>query len=69
MRVNSENIPDAFRLEPLKEHDLHEITIEQLQRLLSEETSDRLTSVDYVKYCLERIRKVHHARMQKEYMS
>lgn len=59
MRINSDSIPTVFCLELLKGHDVHEITIEQLQRLLSKEASDRLTSLEHVEYCLERIRKVH----------
>lgn len=59
MRIRSDNIPAVFHLESLKGHNVHEITVEQLQSLLSAESTDRLTSVEYVKYCLERIRKVH----------
>ena len=58
MRIDSDTIPAVFRLERLKGHDLNEITIEQLQRLFSKASTDRLTSVEYVRYCLDRIRKV-----------
>jgi len=58
MRIDSDTIPAVFRLERLQGHDLNEITIEQLQRLFSKASTDRLTSVEYVRYCLDRIRKV-----------
>lgn len=65
MRRDSYRIPEVFRLERLKGHDLNEITIEQLQHLFSEPTTDRLTSVEYVQYCLERIRKVHNPHLER----
>ena len=47
--------PPCFRLGDLKNCDLYEITIEQLQSYLAD---GLITSVDYVKFCVERIRMV-----------
>ncbi len=62
MRKVLDTIPEVFHLGRLKGHDLNEITIEQLQRLLSEDSTERLTSVEYVKFCLDRIGMVRNAR-------
>ena len=48
-------IPPVFRLQHLKSHDLHEITIQKLQLLLS---NLDFSSTEYVRFCLERVRKV-----------
>ncbi|KAI9814317.1 MAG: hypothetical protein M1826_002283 [Phylliscum demangeonii] len=50
-----EKIPALFRLPALHAFDLYETTIEQLQGLFA---SGQLTAVDYVHFCLERIRTV-----------
>ncbi len=60
MTQGSDTIPEVFHLGQLKGHDLNEITVEQLQHLLSEASPQRLTSVQYVKFCLDRIRMVHY---------
>lgn len=48
-------VPHVFRMEKFKSLDLDEITIDKLQHLLADA---RLTSVEYVKFCLDRIHKV-----------
>lgn len=58
MTNGPDTIPEVFHLGQLKGHDLNEITVEQLQHLLSEAATERLTSVQYVKFCLDRIRTV-----------
>jgi amidase len=52
-------MPDVFHLEACRGHDLFEISADKLQHLFSTEA---LSSVEYVTFCLERIRKVqlHH---------
>jgi len=62
MTKGSDTIPEVFHLGQLKGHDVNEITVEQLQHLLSEASTERLTSVQYVKFCLDRIRTVHFSR-------
>lgn len=52
---SQEKVPAVFRMEPLNSVDLYETTIEDLQRYYEE---GKFTSVDYTKYCIERIRKV-----------
>ena len=55
-RENSQqNVPQNFRVQPLKGVDLFEMTIEELQRCLSDL---RFTSVEFVKFCLQRIHSV-----------
>jgi hypothetical protein len=49
------NIPMDFRVGSLHGHDLHEVTIGELSAHLSEGS---FTSVEYVEFCLERIRRV-----------
>jgi len=49
------NVPEIFRLPALKSIDLYEVTVEDLQHHMSH---GKLTAVDYVTYCLERIRVV-----------
>jgi hypothetical protein len=48
-------MPEPFRMELCCGHDLQEISVDRLQHLFSTEA---LSSVDYTKFCLERIRKV-----------
>lgn len=48
-------VPHVFRMEKFKSLDLYEITIDKLQQFLAD---GRLTSVEYVKFCLDRIHKV-----------
>ncbi|KAL9601997.1 MAG: hypothetical protein Q9179_002689 [Wetmoreana sp. 5 TL-2023] len=49
-------VPDIFQLGRLKDQDLYEITVDQLQRLFSEGS---LTSLKYVEFCLRRIRTIN----------
>ena len=49
-------IPAVFRLEPLNSVDLFEASIPDLQRHLQE---GKFTSVEYIQYCLERIRQTN----------
>ena len=51
-------IPHIFQLERLKDLDLYEITVDQLQNLYS---SSRLTSLEYVEFCLRRIHAVRYS--------
>ena len=53
--LSQHNVPEVFRLATLKSVDLYEVTVEDLQHHMSIGT---ITSVDYVTYCLERIRTV-----------
>lgn len=46
-------VPEVFRLPELKSLDLFEVTVDTLQDHM---TKGRITSVDYVAFCLERIR-------------
>ena len=54
--VSQQSIPHLFRLEELNNIDLYESSVEEIQQGLSE---GRFTSVDYTKFCLERIRIVN----------
>lgn len=54
--LSPQGIPHLFRLERLKGLDLYETSVEEIQQYLSE---GRLTSVDYVKFCLRRIHTVN----------
>ena len=49
------DMPVVFRMSKLNNHDLYEITVDELQHLFS---SGDLTCLEYTKFCLERIRKV-----------
>lgn len=51
--------PPCFRLGDLKNSDLYEITIEQLQSYFAD---GQITSVDYVRFCVERIRTVRQTQ-------
>ena len=53
--LSQRNVPKIFRLPTLKSLDLYEATVEILQNHMSH---GNLTSVDYVTFCLERIRQV-----------
>lgn len=59
---SQDNIPSVFRQERFKTLDLHEITVNELQHLFSE---GRLTSVDYVRFCLKRVQKVRLPQRQR----
>ena len=48
-----QDLPNPFRVQSLKGVELFEITVEILQRHLTE---GHFSSADYVKFCLERIR-------------
>ena len=54
--LSQQNIPHLFCLEKLKGLDLYESSVEQIQQYLSQ---GHFTSVDHVKFCLERIRVVN----------
>jgi hypothetical protein len=49
-------VPEVFRLETLDSLNVFEITVDRLQYFYAR----GLTSVEYVKFCLERIRKVRN---------
>ncbi len=49
---SQQHVPQTFRVQPLKGVELFEMTIEELQQCL---TDRRFTSVDLVKFCLQRI--------------
>lgn len=55
MAPSQDNIPELFRVPKLGGLDVYEISVEQLQAHFE---ADSFTSVDYVKFCLERIRVV-----------
>lgn len=47
-----DSVPQLFRVKALKSLNLYEVTIEDLQAALSDGS---LTSVEYVRFCLDRI--------------
>jgi hypothetical protein len=49
------NIPAVFQLKPLNSIDLFEVSLTDLQGHLM---NGSFTSVDYIRFCLERIRQV-----------
>ena len=53
--LSQQDVPQVFRVEALKSLDLYEVTIDDLRQYLAD---GRLTSVDYVDFCLQRIRRV-----------
>lgn len=55
--MGQHDVPEPFRMALLKSLDLCEVRVEELQRHMAE---GKISSVDYVTYCLERIRKVSH---------
>lgn len=52
---SQQSVPEIFRLPFLKSLDMYEVTVEDLQNHMSQ---GKVTSLDYVTYCLERVRKV-----------
>ena len=52
---SQDDVPQIFRLNSFKSLALYEITIDNLQHFLSD---GRLTSVEYVQFCLDRIHRV-----------
>ena len=52
------SIPPVFRMQDLNSHDLYEITLQELQLFLS---FLKFSSVEYVKFCVDRINKVSHS--------
>ena len=50
--LSQQGLPHLFRLEELKGIDLYERPVDEIQQYLSQ---GLFTSVDYVKFCLERI--------------
>ena len=51
-----DDVPDPFKIEPLKSFDLYEATVAQIQKCLEE---GKFSSVEYVHFCLDRVRKVN----------
>ena len=49
---SQQDVPDKFHVQSLKGIELYEVSVENLQRYLTE---GRFSSVDYVRFCLERI--------------
>ena len=52
---SQQHVPQIFRVQLLKGVDIFEMTIEELQRCL---TDRHFTSVEFIKFCLERIHSV-----------
>ena len=50
-----QHVPQKFQVQPLKGVEVFEMTVEELQRCL---TDRHFTSVDFVKFCLQRIHSV-----------
>ncbi|KAL1310757.1 hypothetical protein AAFC00_001009 [Neodothiora populina] len=53
---SQDDVPEVFRMPTCDDHDLYEISVDELQHLFS---SSSLTAVEYVRFCLERIRRVN----------
>jgi hypothetical protein len=53
------DVPTVFKLELLNTIDLFEVSLPDLQKHMSD---GKFSSVEYVKFCLERIRKVSKSR-------
>ena len=53
--VSQQHVPPCFQMKDLKSCNLYENTIQDLQLHFA---SGKLTSVDYVRYCIERVEKV-----------
>ena len=53
--ICQDSVPPIFRVNGFNSLDLYEVTVNKLQQLLSD---GRLTSVEYINFCLERIHKV-----------
>ena len=54
---SQQDVPDKFHVQSLKGIELYEVSVENLQRYLTE---GHFSSVDYVRFCLERIRCVRN---------
>ena len=54
--LSQKEVPHRFHLEELKGLDLYESSVQEIQQHLSE---GHFTSVEYVKFCLQRIRNVN----------
>lgn len=54
--TEEQKVPEIFRLEGLNGLDLYEVSIADLQNYFS---NGRLTSLEYVKFCLDRVHKVN----------
>lgn len=55
--IDQNNVPELFRMHPLRDHNMYEVTVDQLQTLY---TRGDLSALRYTRYCLERIRHVRH---------
>lgn len=53
--LSQDELPEIFRLPSCKGFDLYEVSVDELQHLYS---SGALTSVEYVKFCLDSIQRV-----------
>lgn len=56
MTSSQQHVPPRFRLKQLGSLQVFEITVQQLQSYFAH---GQITSVDYVKYCIERIETVN----------
>lgn len=54
-RATEDNVPDVFRVPQCDGNDVFELSADELQHFLS---TGLMTSVSFVKHCLERIRRV-----------
>ncbi|KIX05563.1 uncharacterized protein Z518_06435 [Rhinocladiella mackenziei CBS 650.93] len=54
--MSQKELPEIFRLPTCNGHDLYEVSVDELQHLLS---SGALSSVEYVKFCLARVQKIN----------
>lgn len=54
-RPDQKGIPDVFHVPQCDGNDIYELSVDEIQHLLSIEV---MTSVFFVKHCLERIRRV-----------
>ena len=53
--MSQELMPPVFRMPKYGDYDLYEITVDELQHLFS---LDEMTSVEYVRVCLQRVQRV-----------
>lgn len=56
LSATQQDVPEIFRLEELNGLNLYEVSIAELQEYFSK---GQLTSVEYVNFCLDRVRKVN----------
>ncbi|OAP55301.1 hypothetical protein AYL99_10274 [Fonsecaea erecta] len=56
VKSSQEELPEAFRLSLCNGLDLYEVSVDELQHLYS---TGALSSIDYVKFCLQRVQKVN----------